>query len=298
MSSHSHARADLVLLLVTLLAAAGWIFSREALAGMPPLLFIGVRFLLAGGVLLLVGRRTWHRVRGNGNLRRALLVGVVMAVALMSWITGLNQGEHLGEGAFITSLGVVLVPLLAWLVFREQAPRSTWLSLPVAVGGLACLSLEHGFDPSPGQLYFITAAFLFALHFTLMSRIASSVPVVNLAAIQLLVVGGVGLLASLVLESWPSVVSLEAAGWLLASALIATSLRFSLQTYGQSLAPASHVAVIMILEPVWTAMLAVAWYGETLSGIQFAGCSLIFAAMLISRWRWVRALLRPLLRLS
>ena len=45
-------QADALLLLVTALAAGGWIFSKEALAGMPPLLFIGTRFLLAGLILL------------------------------------------------------------------------------------------------------------------------------------------------------------------------------------------------------------------------------------------------------
>jgi hypothetical protein len=35
-------KADLLLLVVTLLAAAGWMFSKEALQGLPPLLFIGV----------------------------------------------------------------------------------------------------------------------------------------------------------------------------------------------------------------------------------------------------------------
>ena len=43
--------ADLLLTLTTLIAAAGWIFSKEALAGMPPLIFIGLRFLIAGLVL-------------------------------------------------------------------------------------------------------------------------------------------------------------------------------------------------------------------------------------------------------
>ncbi|TMW74694.1 EamA family transporter, partial [Thauera sp. UPWRP] len=32
--------ADLLLTLTTVIAAAGWIFSKEALAGMPPLIFI------------------------------------------------------------------------------------------------------------------------------------------------------------------------------------------------------------------------------------------------------------------
>ena len=45
-------RADIYLLITTLLAGLGWIFSKEVVALWPPLLFLGVRFLL-GGLLLL-----------------------------------------------------------------------------------------------------------------------------------------------------------------------------------------------------------------------------------------------------
>lgn len=41
-------KAELILLVVTLIAAAGWIFSNEALAGFKPLTLMGSRSLLAG----------------------------------------------------------------------------------------------------------------------------------------------------------------------------------------------------------------------------------------------------------
>jgi len=50
--------------------------------------------------------------------------------------------------------------------------------------------------------------------------------------------------------------------WLLLSAIIGTSARFLLQTYAQGLTIPSHAAVIMILEPIWTALIAAAWFNE------------------------------------
>ena len=44
-------QADLLLLLTTLIAAAGWIFSKETLAGLQPQLFIALRFTGAGLLL-------------------------------------------------------------------------------------------------------------------------------------------------------------------------------------------------------------------------------------------------------
>jgi drug/metabolite transporter (DMT)-like permease len=83
------------------------------------------------------------------------------------------------------------------------------------------------------------------------------------------------------------------AGWFLVSTLVASSLRFLLQTYGMSLTPVSHAAVIMNLEPVWTAIFAVFWFSETMASGQVFGCFLIFIAMLVSRWSQIRAIFKP-----
>lgn len=281
------ARADLALLLVTLISACGWIFSREALQELPPLLFIGFRFLLAGTLLWLVAPRGWRQIHAAGLLPHCLGLGVLFAGFVMCWILGLRYGQHLGVGAFIFNLGAVLVPVMAWLLLRERAPRSTWLSLPVAGLGLALLSSGSGFSLAPGQGWFLASALLFSLHVTLVGHVARALSAVPLASLQLLVVGVVGVFASALAESWPASVSTSTIGWFLASALLATSLRFVVQMYGQSLAPPSHAALIIILEPVWTALLAALWYGERMSELQITGCTLIFGALLVSRWSWV-----------
>jgi drug/metabolite transporter (DMT)-like permease len=47
----------------------------------------------------------------------------------------------------------------------------------------------------------------------------------------------------------------------------------------------------MTLEPIWTALLAGVWFAETMTVMQIIGCSLIFSALLVSRWRWLKAML-------
>jgi drug/metabolite transporter (DMT)-like permease len=288
-------KADLLLVLATLVAAAGWIFSKEALAGMPPLQFVGVRFLLAGVVLAALG---WNQLRAldRAGLRGSLLVGTLFAVAMAFWIKGLEHARHLGEGAFISSLGIVLVPLIGRLFFGDRPPRLTWVAMPVALGGFACLSLEHGFRFEPGQWFFIAAAVVFAILLNLNSRVVRNVSPLALSAIQVSMVGGLMLPLSALTESWPDAVSTPVLGWLLASALIATTLRFFVQLYGQSLTTPSHAAVILMLEPMWTAIVAAWWFGERMTTLQFVGCGLIFAALVLSRWPWIRALLRTALK--
>ncbi|MEP1580941.1 MAG: DMT family transporter [Marinobacter sp.] len=294
-------KSDLLLVVVTLMAAISWIFSKEAVLLMPPLLFMAMRFLLAGSVLAFIARRPLRRLSAD-QFRRSVGVGLVFGIAMSFWVMGLFHATHVGEGAFLTSLGVVVVPVLARFIFREEQPVSTWFAIPVAVSGLALLSLKNGFRPEIGQPFFVVAACIFALFFTLNTRAANQrtvinrlgetiekqrVPALPLTSIALLIVGTVTLVESAFLEPWtPTLNNFSGilAMWIIASAVVGTAGRFLLQTYAQSLSTHSHGVVIMILEPVWVALFAAGWFSESMSGPQMAGCGLIFLALLINRW--------------
>ena len=305
-------KADVLLVIVTLLAAISWMFSKEAVLLMPPLLFVAMRFLLAGVLLAIVGRSQLQNMNWD-QYRQGLMVGSVFGIAMSLWIMGLHFGTHIGEGAFLTSLGVVLVPVIARLVFKESSPVSTWFALPLAVTGLALLSLKNGFKIESGQLFYIAAATCFSLFYSMNTRAANrrlisgnseedvnavyseKVPALALTSITLITVGVLAAAFSWVLESWQETsqnFSITLTLWILASAVIGTAARFYIQTYAQSLSSHSHGVVIMVAEPVWTASLAAIWFDETMVLMQFMGCVLILAALLVNRWAAVKYFFR------
>lgn len=306
-------KSDLYLVIVTLLAATSWIFSKEAVLLMPPLLFISLRFLIAGGFLALAAWRPLSQLSLN-QLKRGVGVGLVFGVAMSFWVMGLYNISSMGEGAFITSLGVVIVPVVARLAFKEAQPASTWFAIPIAAAGLALLSLRNGFQPEPGQIFFVLTASIFALYFNLNTRAANQrtvtdrsgnqvekprIPALPLTTIALLTVGTVALLGSSVTESWSPTFSDPPpllVWWILASAIIGTAARFLLQTYAQSLAIHSHGAVILVLEPVWVSLFAAGWFGETMTVIQLTGCGLIFVALIVNRWSVINKALKTRLK--
>lgn len=286
-----HLQADLLLVLTTLIAAAGWIFSKETLAGLEPQLFIALRFTGAGLLLALFCLQPLRQL-SLVQLVAACKVGCFFGLAMIFWILGLKHAQHVGVGAFLASLGIVMVPLLNRLIGGEKPPALVYLSLPLVVSGLALLSLDKDFYLGVGELSFLLAAFFLALMFIYNSRAAVSLPTLPLTAIQLLITGLITGLVSLATEEWnfnqPSAIW----GWFLASLLLATSLRFLLQTWAQGMAPPSHTAIIMTLEPIWTALLASLWFAEKMSLFQLLGCSLIFSAVLINRWPALKAWFR------
>lgn len=290
MQNHS-LKADVLLIIVTLLAAISWMFSKEAVNEMPPLLFIGSRFLLAGVFLALFSKRSLIGLNPKQWLASAQ-VGLLFGMSMCLWIFGLFHAKNLGEGAFITSIASILVAPISYFIFKAKVSSSNWIALPVAFVGLALLGLENGFHPEPSQLFFLGAAVLLSLTFILNGRAAARMSATALTAISLSFVGIMGIAISAMTENWPEAATTSMWQWLLLSALIGTAARFLLQTYAQGLTTPSHAAVIMILEPIWTALIAAAWFNERMSELQLIGCSLIFAALIINRWSNVSAWLK------
>jgi drug/metabolite transporter (DMT)-like permease len=279
-------------------------FSKEAVSLMPPLLFISFRFILAGILLSAVGFKQIKSLN-RGQFKQAVTVGCIFAVGMCFWIMGLYSGVSLSVGGFLTSLAVIFTPLLAKIIFNESAPMSTWYALPVAVIGLGFLALDSGFDLEIGHLLFITSSLFFALFYIINTRaanhrevggvdeiidISEKVPALSLTAITLVTVGVLAGVLSFVMGEWQNIaISYSAAlvGWVLASAFIGTAARFFIQTHAQSLSSNSHGVVIMVIEPIWTALLAAAWFNERLTVNELLGCSFIFMALIIIRWLFV-----------
>ena len=269
------------MLLASLLAAISWIFSKEVLLGLEPILFMGGRFLLAGLLIALFARRQLLLFTLR-DLTRVTLVGVIFAAGLGFWILGLFHGTHIGIGSFLTSLGAIFAPLLAPL-FGDQPSRFAWYAVPVAVVGAAFLTLTSNFVFGLGEWFYLASALSFAIYLNINSRAAGRTPLKALTAVQLMTAGAVLLPISFFIESWSINAEVSILGWFLASVLIGTSLRFFVQTYSLKLGPASRGALILTLEPVWVAILGMIWLGETMAGLQLLGCTLILLAVFISR---------------
>jgi drug/metabolite transporter (DMT)-like permease len=274
--------AEASLVLVTLIAGFGWLCSKEVLHGMPPLLFLGVRFASAGAVLAVLAHLRaqplpW-RLHATSWWSAAML-----ALAMVLWMLALQLSNNLGVGAFIGSLGVVLAPVLARLMFGTVLLAQTLWAMPLAVLGVAAMALHGGWQLSAADSLFLASALAMSVFLNLNGRAGARAPALSLTALQLLLAGAAGFAGSALVESWPASLSPAMWGWLLVSILLATCGRFFLQGWAQARVPMQRSAFIFLLEPVWTALLAWWWFGSSMSASQLAGAGLIMSSLLISR---------------
>ncbi|WP_019615337.1 DMT family transporter [Psychromonas ossibalaenae] len=275
-------KADLLLVLTTVLAAAGWIFSKESIQGLPPFGFIGLRFFLASLCLLPFCYGALSKAKTT-DIGKAMGVGILLGCALLLWVYAVSVSDTLAEGAFIMSLSMLLAPLIAWPLFKMRPAAVFWLSIPFALAGLFLLARQGQWQQSSSQLWFGAAAVVLAVHFNFNGKYAQRIPTLLLACLQLFVTGLMGLLASLFFESVPAAVDSPVWIWFIMSVLFATSLRYVMQTAGQKHSSPAMAAIVMILEPLWIMLLSILWYDEAMPVSKVFGCILIVFSLLLYR---------------
>lgn len=272
---------ELSLLLVTVVAAIGWFFSKYAIEEMPPIGFIGLRFLLAS-ILFLPFAYPQLKQIPRRLIVAATGVGLIFTLNLVFWVSAITYSNEFGIGAFLVSLSMLIAPMVSWLIFKQRPQPIFWLSLPIASIGLYFLSASSSaVEFSIGTLFFLLAALAAAIYFVLNNQYAKQISPLSLTCLQLGVVGVLCTCYSWGLETWQHQISPATWMWFLASVLIATCLRFFLQTLGQKYCNITNAALIMTLEPVWTLLLSVWILAESLTWQKILGCSLILTALFV-----------------
>ncbi|MFA0085753.1 DMT family transporter [Vibrio sp. E150_011] len=275
-------RAEFILIFTTLLAGAGWVFSKEAIQGLPPFGFIGFRFLFASLILFPFCLKVL-RATNRKDCLNAMGVGGALAFSIFCWIHAISISDTLGEGAFIMSLSMLFVPLVAWGLFGSKPARAFWLSLPIAIIGLFLLSWNGGWHVQASQFWFLTAAVSLAVHFNLNSKYSARLSPMLLTTLQLFSAGCLGIILSFFVETWPETVSTGTWTWFGLSVLLATSLRYLMQTTGQKFAQPTNAALLMLLEPIWTLILSIIIYAEPMPFNKILGCTVLLSSLIFYR---------------
>jgi drug/metabolite transporter (DMT)-like permease len=141
-SSKAHLMAWIALITVWIVWGSTYIGIRAAVETIPPLLMAGTRFLVAGGLLLLIARVRLGRAERRvtwAHLRSAFIVGGL----LLTGGNGLVSVAETRLASGLTALIVATVP--AWMVVmnsvttRTRPTRAVIVALVLGAAGVAVL---------------------------------------------------------------------------------------------------------------------------------------------------------------
>ena len=265
---------------VTAVWGATFLVVHLAVQHSGPLLFVGVRFLTAGLISVVVFRRTLA-----GLTRRELAAGAVIGVTIFLGYALQTVGLQTipsSTSAFLTALYVPIVPLLQWAVFRRPPAPAALAGVALAFGGLVLLAGPGatGLTPSAGEVVTLVSTVAIAAEIVLIGVFAGTVDLGRVTVVQLLVGGGLSLAVMPVVGeavppfSW--VWLLAAVGLGAASCLIQLTMNWA----QRSVSP-TRATVIYAGEPVWGGIVG-RLAGDRLPGLALAGAALIVAGVLVS----------------
>ncbi len=277
-------KADIALFFITVIWASTFAVVKQCLGQISPILFLVLRFWLAGLVMILFMPGV---LRGMSReiLRKGSLLALLLAGGFIFQTLGLRETTP-SRCAFITSLSVLLVPLLGYLLLRYRPRVQTLCGVVLATTGLALLTLNlRELTLTRGDALTLLGAVVFALHILYLGRCASTSDPCQLAVLQLI---GTAVICSLglpVLEApvahWNATLAL----YLFLTAVLATAFACYVQIRAQQFTTANRAALVFSLEPFFAAFFSYLLLGEILTGKEWLGGALVLAGIVTSELR-------------
>lgn len=276
-------RADLLLLLSAFFWGTSFLGQKEAGGALGPLTVVGLRYTVAG-LLLLPLALTEARHAATGLSRRDWrLIGLIGLCAI-----GGNSFEQWGlastsitNAGFLTALYVVFVPFAVWGL-RRLPP--SWLVLAACIICLAgaWLLTAHGVARrwTEGDVLVAVADMFWAMSIALIDLfVASGRPFLLCVAIDAIIV--LPTLAAGLLFEHPALHDVVAGLPSTLYAGAAAGIAGGLQVVAQKHTPPAEAGLIMALQCVFAALAGAAFLDDMLTPAAAVGCVLILLAVVM-----------------
>jgi drug/metabolite transporter (DMT)-like permease len=276
------------LLFATILWGGGFVVVKDSLDVIPPVYMIALRFALAGIFLSAI---FWQKLRRM--TRRTLRSGIVLSFFLFLAYTFQTVGcryTTAGKNAFLTTIYVILVPLIAWFFSRRNPGLRVFAAALLAVAGIGFLSLNDDLSINLGDILTLVCGFWYAVHIIFIARFTQTGdedPIV-LTVLQMIFCSAFawifapfydGPLPMEAVTAPRSILSIVYLG------IFPSGAAFLLQNVGQKHLSANTAALLLSTEAVFGAVFSAFFLGETMTARMIFGCFLLLAAVILSETR-------------
>lgn len=264
--------AALAVVAAAALFGTSFIVVQEAVEDVDPVPFLAVRFAIGAAAL---APFTGRRRDPPGVARAGVAAGVFLTAGYLFQTTGIQYTTS-SVSAFITYLLVVIVPLMVAVLTRRLPPPTIAVGVVLSVAGLLLLTGGTvGFGK--GELLTLGCAISFAAHIVVLAEAAPRFDTIRLTAVQLLAAAIALVVPGALLGGYDlGLAALLAAAY---TGVAVTAAAFCLQIWGQRVLGPTRTALILMLEPVFAAVVGYV-AGERLGLAGTVGATLIMAGIL------------------
>lgn len=279
-------RQEIALIAVTAVWGSTFLLVHWAMQHSGPWFFVGIRFLIAGLISVVIFRRALRGMRWR-DIGAGVAIGVMIYLGYGLQTVGLQTIDS-STSAFITAMYIPLVPLAQWAVFRKRPPAMAFVGAALAFLGLLFIAGPDAFALTlgSGEILTLVSTLPIAAEIILISVFAGRIDLGRITIVQLLTAGALGILTMpLVGEGLPEFSWIWvgcAVGLGAASCIIQLTMNWA----QKSVSP-TRATIIYAGEPVWAAVIG-RIAGERLPLAALIGGALVVLGILASELTPVR----------
>ena len=281
-------KGELLMLITAIMWGSGFVGMAIGLEHFTVFQLMAGRFTLATILLSVIFYKKLRLFKWSIIWRGALLGGILFfAFVLQTY--GLSYTTP-SKNAFLTSINVLIVPIIAFIVYKRGFDRYEVIAAIIAVIGIGFLSLTDSFTIQLGDLLSILCAIAFAFDIFYTNVFVKKEDALALTIVQFMTASLLSIIGVLMLGEIPTSINKEGFLILLYLAVFCTLVAYVCQNVGMQYANPTKSAIILSMEALFGTLFSVWILHELLTGRMIVGCVLILIAVMIAeikpRFRW------------
>ncbi len=272
--------ARLALLTATLAWGSTFLVTKHTLDSIDTYYLLAIRF---SGASLFLGI-LFHRTMKYTNrtvLGYGLLLGLFLFTAYVLQTEGIKQSTP-GKAAFLSAVYCMIVPFLAWYLFRRKPTPFHLASALLCLGGIALVAHNGNLSLQIGDLLLLGGSFFFAVHIVTVAKATHSLPILPLTVTQFAVAAVLAWTYALLFNRPPTAFTPAVNLCLTYLCLVATALAFLCQNTAQRYLSPASASLLLSLEAVFGVAFSVIFAGEKPTVGMCLGFALIFLSVLVA----------------
>ena len=279
-------KAELLLLLITLVWGATFTFTKLGFQDSSVFFYIFIRFCLAFIFTFIFWGRHLFTI-SKENLKNGMMLGFLFACGFATQTLGLNYTTAT-KSAFITGMAVVLTPLAYKIVIKRKINLWQQVGIIITFLGLWLFSNPKTDNINIGDLLTLISTFFWAFYLTYMDVFTKDIKTfdktIQLVFLQFIFAIAAGLIGTLFFDRGQFRFHLTGnlALSLIYNGIIASVFLTIIHTSVQKFTTPIKAALIFSLEPVFAAIIAILALNEMMNHREINGASILLAGVIIS----------------
>lgn len=280
-----------LLVLTSVIWGVAFVFQRTGMEYIGPFAFNFFRCVISTIFLFLVSTVIGIKNRKSGVTRERLskkslmLGGVLAGFALFLAMSTQQVGmvsTTASKAGFITTMYIVIVPVLGIFYGRRATPKM-WLCILIAAVGLYLLSIKEGFIIEKGDFLVFVSSIFFSLQIVIIDIFAPKVDAIKLSMVEFITTGILSMIVMLTRETVTMFAIKSAFVAIMYTGLLSSGVGFTLQIVVQKHLPPTLTSLIMSTESGISVIAGVLMLGESLTEREIVGCIIMVIAVLLAQ---------------